>query len=114
MFCESATCFANQQHVLQISGAVPSSLSRVDENGWLSIKAAAWDIVGAGCAHFFAKEGIEHNVGGEDNRGGWGLMEFTSGDCTAKVLQLLSGLCRCDDDKNGLFDASCLSTMKKC
>ena len=73
----------------KIVGAVPSSLSRVDENGRLPIQTAVCDDVGVEYVHFFAKEGIKHNVGGDDNRGGL-LTEFTFDDCTTNTLQVLS------------------------
>jgi hypothetical protein len=49
---------------------VPSCLSLEDVNGWLPIYSAAMSKESVHYVPLFAKEGIKHNVGGDDARGG--------------------------------------------
>jgi hypothetical protein len=80
---------------------VPPSLSHEDENCELPIQTACWYKESVHYVPLLAKEGVKHNVGGDDARGGLLL-----GD--KNVLQLLA----CMDagiDANPLY----LDVMKK-
>jgi hypothetical protein len=49
---------------------VPSSLSHEDDDGWLPIRLAALYKESVHYVPLLAKEGVKHNVGGDDARGG--------------------------------------------
>ena len=60
----------DEDTLLKIIDNVPSSLSYEDAIGWLPIQIA---VVSKTTVHYvplFAKEGVKHNVGGDDARGG--------------------------------------------
>ena len=56
--------------LLKIIDNVPSSLSYQDALGWLPIYSAAISKESVHYVPLFAKEGVKHNVGGDDTRGG--------------------------------------------
>ena len=79
----------NEKVVKKMITAFPSSLSYQDGRGCLPIHSATRNADGVGFIPMLAKEGVKHNVGGDDGRGGL-LVEFQiipTQSCN--VLQLL-------------------------
>ena len=60
----------DEDTLLKIIDNVPSSLSYQDEDGWLPIYTASQSKESLQCVPLLAKEGVKHNVGGDDARGG--------------------------------------------
>ena len=60
----------DEDTLLKIIDNVPSSLSYEDEDGWLPIQRAALNKESVHYVPLLAKEGVKHNVGGDDARGG--------------------------------------------
>jgi hypothetical protein len=69
--------------------AVPLALSHTKGEGQLPIHSAVWNVRSVGYVPLLAKEGITHQVGGDDNRGGL-LVDDPCLNGRWNVLQLLS------------------------
>jgi hypothetical protein len=90
---------------------IPSSLSYKDDNTQLfPVQSAMWNIDSIKYLPLLAKEGIKHNVGGEDKRGGL-LAADPSDDDNWNTLELFV---RIADHSNAIpFDTACLNAMKE-
>jgi hypothetical protein len=89
----------------KIIDTVPSSLSYEDINDEIPIQNALWSMESVHYVPLLAKEGVKHNVGGDDARGR--LLE--NDDVIENVLKSLvyMGCCR------ETVDPLCLDVMKK-
>ncbi|GFH49900.1 hypothetical protein CTEN210_06376 [Chaetoceros tenuissimus] len=96
--------------VEKVVNKFPSTLTYEDEDdGMLPIHTAA-TTVGYKYVPVLAKEGIKHNVGGEDARGGL-LLTDPSIDHGCNILQLLSTNVDDDDDDYVCVDSNRLNVM---
>ena len=71
--------------------AVPLSLSYTNDEGQLPIQSAVWGNRSVGYIPLLVKEGMTHQVGGHDNRGGLLVGDPHDSD-RINVLQLLADL----------------------
>jgi hypothetical protein len=81
----------DQETLQKMIAAVPLALSHPNKKGQLPIQLAAWSRYSVGYIPLLAKEGITHQVGGHDNRGGL-LVEDPRDNRRKNVLQLLAKL----------------------
>jgi hypothetical protein len=82
----------DKEALQKMIAVVPLSLSRTNKHGQLPIHSAMWGRRSVGYVPLLAKEGITHQVGGHDNRGG--LLVGDRHDDDRNVLQLLADLKR--------------------
>ena len=88
--------------------AVPLSLSYTNDEGQLPIQSAVWGNRSVGYIPLLVKEGMTHQVGGHDNRGGL-LVGDPRANGRKNVLQLLAAM---RDDTNPVpTDTAHLKTM---
>jgi hypothetical protein len=90
--------------------AVPLSLSHPNGKGQLPIQSAVWVNHSVGYVPLLAKEGMTHQVGGHDNRGGL-LVDDPHDDDRSNVLQLIANLT--SDTNPVATDTAYLNTMKE-
>eukprot|EP00979_Chaetoceros_neogracilis_P000181 scaffold56_cov195-Chaetoceros_neogracile.AAC.4 len=97
--------------VKQMVEGIPSSLSYKDDNTQLfPVQSAMWNIDSIKYLPLLAKEGIKHNVGGEDKRGGLLAADPSDGD-DWNTLQVLVNS---SSPSNAIpFDTACLNAMKE-
>ncbi len=79
----------DKETLQKMIAAVPLSLSHTNSEGQLPIQSAAWSHSSVGYIPLLAKEGITHQVGGHDNRGGLLVGDPHDRD-RDNVLQLLA------------------------
>ena len=92
--------------------ASPSSLSYEDEHGSIPIYTAADNFKSVPYVPLLAKEGVKHNVGGEDGRGGL-LFVYNDGNTTLETL--VDGFYDGNPirDLNDCHDKACVDAMKE-
>jgi hypothetical protein len=101
--------------VKQMVEGIPSSLSynKDDASKMLPVQSAMWNIDSIKYLPILAKEGIKHNVGGIDKRGGLLLAYDLNDDDNWNTLQLLVNITN-DDAANAIpFDTACVNAMKE-
>jgi hypothetical protein len=81
----------DKETLQKMIAVVPKSLSHTNSEGQLPIQSAAWSHSSVGYIPLLAKEGITHQVGGHDNRGGL-LVADPRSYGVRNVLQLLATL----------------------
>jgi hypothetical protein len=81
----------DKETLQKMIAAVPKSLSHTNKKGQLPIQSAAWSRSSVEYIPLLAKEGITHQVGGHDNRGGL-LVEDPRASVRWNVLQLLANM----------------------
>jgi hypothetical protein len=103
----------SEDTVKQMVEAIPSSLSYKDDDSQLfPVQSAIWDIDSIKYLPILAKEGIKHNVGGRDKRGGL-LAANPRDDVNWSTLQLLVDI-EVDDASYAIpIDTACLNAMKE-
>jgi len=89
--------------------AVPSSLSYENEDGWLPIQSTAWFLASTPCIPYLATEGVRHNVGGADKRGGL-LVRHPVDNTRINLLQLLAKVAKKTNPVPD--DTLCLNVLK--
>eukprot|EP00979_Chaetoceros_neogracilis_P012835 scaffold3514_cov135-Chaetoceros_neogracile.AAC.1 len=101
--------------VKQMVEGIPSSLSyKDDEDQDFPVQSAVWYIDSIKYLPILAKEGIKHNVGGIDKRGGLLVTDpILNDDDNWNTLHSLVNLTD-DDALNAIpFDTACLNAMKE-
>ena len=89
--------------------AVPLSMSYENKDGRLPIQSAVLNTGSVGYVPLLAKEGITHQVGGNDNRGGFLVVRDLHGNGRKNVLKLLAKLT--NDTTLVATDTAYLNTM---
>jgi hypothetical protein len=98
----------DKETLQKMVAVVPLALSHPNKKGQLPIHLAAWGPRSVGYIPLLAKEGITHQVGGHDNRGGLLVGDPRDND-RETVLQLLTNL---TIDTNPVpYDTACRNTM---
>ena len=99
----------NEKVVKKMITAFPSSLSYQDDEGCLPIHSAIYYDDGVGYIPMLAKEGVKHNVGGDDGRGGLLVDSHIEPTQSFNVLQVIGVLTR----GPSFSDARYLHVMKE-
>jgi hypothetical protein len=81
----------DKETLQKMIAAVPKSLSHPNKHGQLPIQSAVWGDHSVGYVPLLAKEGITHQVGGHDNRGGL-LVGDPRVNGRVNVLQVLANI----------------------
>ena len=81
----------DKETLQKMIAVVPLALSHTNKHGQLPIQSAAWSHSSVGYIPLLAKEGITHQVGGHDNRGGL-LVGDPRDNVRMNVLQLLANM----------------------
>ena len=81
----------DKETLQKMIAVVPKSLSHTNKKGQLPIQSAAWSRSSVEYIPLLAKEGITHQVGGHDNRGGLLVGDPHDSD-RRNVLQLLAAM----------------------
>jgi hypothetical protein len=97
----------DKETLQKMIAAVPLSLSHTNGEGHLPIQSAVWGNHSVDYVPLLAKEGITHQVGGNDNRGG--LLVVERANIRENVLQLLATLVK--DNNPVPTDTAHLNTM---
>ena len=99
----------DEKVVKKMITAFPSSLSYQDDEGCLPIHSAIYYDDGVGYIPMLAKEGVKHNVGGDDGRGGLLVDSHIEPTQSFNVLQVIGVLTR----GPSFSDARYLHVMKE-
>jgi hypothetical protein len=103
----------SEDTVKQMVEGIPSSLSYKDDNTQLfPVQSAVWNTHRIKYLPILAKEGIKHNVGGIDKRGGL-LVTDPSVDDNWNTLELLVNITDDDTSNAIIFDTAYLNAMKE-
>jgi hypothetical protein len=100
----------SKQALQKMIDAVPSSLCYKNEKGQLPVQRAVWGQSSIPYIPLLAIEGVRHNVGGADKRGGL-LVEDPFDDHRQNVLQLLGSMQVPSNPEP--YDMACLNVIKE-
>eukprot|EP00979_Chaetoceros_neogracilis_P010714 scaffold2563_cov201-Chaetoceros_neogracile.AAC.4 len=102
----------SEDTVKQMVEGIPSSLTyKCATSQMLPVQSAVWHVNSIKYLPILAKEGIKHNVGGIDKRGGLLVADPSRNDYNYNTLQLLVSV---SDPSNAIaFDTACLNAMKE-
>jgi hypothetical protein len=98
----------DQETLQKMIAAVSLSLSHPNDKGQLPIQSAVWGEHSVGYIPLLAKEGMTHQVGGHDNRGGLLVDDPRDKGTRRNVLQLLANM---TNGTNQTTDTALLKTM---
>ena len=103
----------SKQALKKMIDAEPSSLSYKNEKGQLPVQRALWDKSSIAYIPLLAIEGVRHNVGGGDKRGGL-LAEYpSSGNYRRNLLQGLVNINTRVPSNPEPDDIACLNVIKE-